>query len=242
MIWIIGGTSEGRKLAHNIKDLDNFVVTVATESGKEFLDTDNYKVGRMTPEQMENFVDENNIKVIVDLTHPFAKIVSENAKIVAENKNIDYIRYSREKINSEEGIVVSSYEECYEYIKDLEGTFFFTTGSNNIKDFEKVRGNNKFIYRILPAMESIQKCVDNNVHIRDIVAILGPFSVDYNVAMFKEYKADYVVMKDSGKTGGTNNKIEACRRLNIKPIIIDREDENGFKNLEELESYIRKNY
>ena len=61
MIWIIGGTTEGRSLVERIKDKDNFIVTVATESGKEFLDTDNYKVGRMTLEEMNQFIIDNKI-------------------------------------------------------------------------------------------------------------------------------------------------------------------------------------
>ena len=31
--------------------------------------------------------------------------------------------------------------------------------------------------------------------------------------MFKEYGANYVIMKDSGSTGGTMEKIKACERI-----------------------------
>ncbi|HEY4544555.1 MAG TPA: precorrin-6A reductase [Tissierellaceae bacterium] len=242
MIWIIGGTTEGRSLVERIKDKDNFIVTVATESGKEFLDTDNYKVGRMTLEEMNQFIIDNKIKVIIDLTHPFAKIVSANARKVASDNNIEYIRYTREYVNIENGILVDSYEDAFEYLKDIKGTVFFTTGSNMISEFERVRGTNRFIYRVLPAIESINKCVENNVHIKDIVAMVGPFSKDMNIAMFREFKPDYIVTKDSGKIGGTDEKIEACLELGIKPIIIKRDLEEGFKSLIDLEKYIREKY
>ena len=42
MIWIIGGTSESRRLIDRIKDLDNYIVTVATESGKDFINVQNF--------------------------------------------------------------------------------------------------------------------------------------------------------------------------------------------------------
>ena len=110
MIWIIGGTSEARKLVDNIKDLNNFIVTVATESGREFIDTDNLVVGRMSYEDMEEFIDENRIEAIVDLTHPFAKVVSANAKKIANSKKIYYIRYTRERSSYTYGISLNSYE------------------------------------------------------------------------------------------------------------------------------------
>lgn len=242
MIWIIGGTSEARKLVSKIDDLNNFIVTVATDSGKEFIKSDKLKTGRMSYEEMGNFIDSNNIEVIIDLTHPYAKIVSANAKKIAEEKEIDYIRYVREKSNYTSGVILDSYEEAYEYLKNIKGTVFFTTGSKNIKDFEKVRGDNRFIYRILPALESINECIKYDIHIRDIVAAVGPFSLDYNKAMFKEYNSNYVIMKDSGATGGTLERIKACEELGIVPIIINREEENGISNLEELEDIIRTKY
>lgn len=60
--------------------------------------------------------------------------------------------------------------------------------------------------------------------------------------MFKEYDSDYVIMKDSGRTGGTLERIRACEELDIVPIIISREDENGVTSLEELEDIIRTKY
>lgn len=240
MIWIIGGTSEARELVDRIRDLeDKFIVTVATESGKEFLDIKNLEIGRMNLEEMENFIQEKKIGLIVDLTHPFAKIVSENAAWAAENMSIDYLRYSRPRIDSKSGVILNSYEEAYDYIDKLESTIFFTSGSNNIEEFEKVKGKSKHIYRILPARESLNKCIENQVHIRDIVALVGPFSLQANKSMFQEYKAEYVVMKDSGKKGGTEEKIKACEELGIIAIIIAREKEEAVGNLDELENQIR---
>lgn len=198
-------------------------------------------VGRMDYKEMKEFVEEYKISLIVDLSHPYAEIVSKNARKVAEDQNIEYIRYVRKKIDStSKTIYVNSYEECYKYISNISGTVFFTTGSKNIGDFEKVRGSNRFIYRILPALESIEECRKYNVQLRDIVAVLGPFSKEYNKIMLKEYRADYLVTKDSGKQGGTMEKLEACEELGIIPIIIGREDEEGIDDLKQIEKRIRE--
>lgn len=243
MIWIIGGTSEGRELVHRLGNNNKYIITIATEGGKEFLDSNNIFVGRLSKDEMKQFALDNNINAIVDLSHPYAKIVSENAKIVSEELKIEYLRYVRKKAdNNENAIYLKSYEECYKYLGKIEGNIFFTTGSKNIGDFEKVKGKNRFIYRILPALDSLVECRKYNIKMEDIVSILGPFSIEFNKIMFEEYKADYVIMKDSGTRGGTTEKIQACEELGIKAIIIGREEENGFHSLEALEKVLKDKY
>ena len=241
MIWIIGGTSEARELVDRIEDLDFYIVTVATEEGREFISTDKLVVGRMEYNEMKSFSMTHNISLIVDLTHPYAKIVSSNAKKLAKELKIKYIRYVREITSkNSNSIYLKNYEELYEYISGIKATVFFTTGSKNIADFEKLKANNRFIYRVLPALESIKICNECGISIKDIVAVLGPFSKEYNKVMFNEYKADYVVMKDSGIKGGTLEKIRACQELGIITIIIGREKEEGINNLDEIELAIRE--
>lgn len=235
MIWIIGGTTEARELASKLKESDDYIITVATEGGLDFLDTDKVFVGRLSLDEMTRFAKERKIEAIVDLSHPYATIVSHNAKKVSDELGIKYIRYVRKKSEYPDDVVyLNSYEECYEYLKNVKGTVFFTTGSKNVGDFEKVRGDNRFVYRILPAIESIEICNIHNVHMRDIVAILGPFSVEFNKSMLLEYKAEYCVMKDSGKNGGTMEKLQACQHLGVVPIIIGRDDEEGISNLDTI--------
>lgn len=241
MIWIIGGTTEARELIDSLGDFNDYIVTIATEGGKEFLNTDKIFIGRLNKDQMISFAKDNNIHMIVDLSHPYAKIVSDNAKLVAKELNIEYLRYVRKRTDfNEDEIYLNSYEECYEFLSNVKSTVFFTTGSKNIRDFEKIRGNNRFIYRVLPALESIQICNDNNIHMNDIVAILGPFSKDLNKALLKNYKADYCVMKDSGDVGGTLEKVLACRELGIKAIIIGRKEEEISIDLKTIEKIILK--
>ncbi|NLL81652.1 MAG: precorrin-6A/cobalt-precorrin-6A reductase, partial [Tissierellia bacterium] len=157
MIWIIGGTSEARKLIARLGDFNNYILTIATEDGKEFFDTDNLFIGRLSKDEMIDFAKENKIDMIVDLSHPYAKIVSENASFVSEELGIEYVRYVRKiAVHDRDNIYLNSYEEAFDYLSNVKGTVFFTTGSKNIKDFEKVRGDNRFIYRVLPALESIE--------------------------------------------------------------------------------------
>lgn len=234
MIWIIGGTTETHELVEKLKGKRDYIITVATESGKEVLGDERVVVSRLSKEDMIKFIMDNNITTLIDMSHPYAVEVSKNAKEAAKNCGIEYIRYLRESAELEDAIVFSNMEECMDFLKGIKGNVFFTTGSKNIKDFEKVRGENRFIYRVLPSLESIEECVKNGLKLKDIVAILGPVSCELNEGMFKEYKSEYVVMKDSGIKGGTREKILACRKLGITPLVIGRVEEKGFDSIDKL--------
>ena len=160
-------------------------------------------------------------------------IATKDASIACD---IKYIRFVRAKtLSVDENIIeVKSIECCKDYLKSINGTVFFTTGSKNIVDFEKVKRDNIYIYRVLPSKFSIDECVENNIELKNIIAILGPFSETLNISLFKEYHVDYVVMKDSGEKGGTKEKLTACQKLGIKVIMIGRETEIGVSDIEKL--------
>ncbi len=235
MIWIIGGTSEAKELINRLNGKRDFIVTVATYSGAEMLGGNATLVGRMDHAEMVQFIREMSVDTIVDLSHPFALEVTENARAAGKATGAEYIRFVRKSSEMEGCIFVDSTEGCALYLKSIKGCVFFTTGIKNIKDFEKVRGTNRFVYRVLPSVFSMQECVDRGVRMEDIIAILGPLSEDMNYQMFRAYRADYVVMKDSGKEGGTTEKVNACKRLGITPIVITRQNkETGLDDMDEL--------
>ena len=235
MIWIIGGTTETRTLIKSLEGKIDFVVSVATYSGAEMLGQSNVVVKRMNLQEMLQFIADNSISTVVDMSHPYAVEVTQNAKAVCNSAGIRYIRFVRRSSEVQEAVYVASVEACTDYLQGIASNIFFTTGINNIKDFERVRGNNRFIYRILPSSFSIQACIENNIKMQDIVAILGPVSEGLNYQMFKDYNASYVVMKDSGKEGGTGEKLRACKRLGIVPIVIGRQqEENGIEDMDRL--------
>ncbi len=240
MIWIIGGTSETNRLLKLLGPEQESIVTVATETGAAFIKNRQPVVGRMDQKQMTAFIKKQDIYVIVDLSHPYAIEVTKNAKQAAESTGTKYIRYLRSTTDTTDTKTLTSLNQCLSFLKIITGTVFFTTGSKHISEFQAVRGNNRFIYRILPAPESLAICRNNHVDMKDIVAILGPFSQEMNQVMFQEYKADYVIMKNSGNPGGTDEKIKACRQLGITPVIIERPPEEGFNDLQSLAEFLQQ--
>ncbi|MBU3143721.1 precorrin-6A reductase [Clostridium sp. CF012] len=236
MIWIIGGTTESTILISKIKGKLKYIISVATYSGSEVIDDvdENIVVSRMNYEAMLEFIKIQNIETVIDMSHPYAIEVSENAQLACKKNNIKYLRFARKKTEFENVVYVNSVSECVEFLKGVQGHVLFTTGIKNIKDFEKVKDKHRFIYRVLPTIFSIQECVNNNIKMKDIIGMLGPFSEGLNISIFKEYNADYVVMKDSGHIGGTPQKIGACFKCGITPVVIGREFEDGIDDIDKL--------
>lgn len=231
MIWIIGGTVETRHLIKKIKR--KYILTVATlDGGREFKE---FKpvVKRMSLSEMICFIKQNKIDLIIDLSHPYAEEVTINAKQAARECNIKYLRYERSRSDLKGCRVFASYDECNSYIQNLNGIFLFTTGSKHIGLFEKNKQDRKYIYRILPSKLSIDECLKNGVDMDRIIAIKGPFSKEFNKAILKEYNIDYIVLKNSGKEGGVEEKIMAAKELNVVPLVIDRHEKESL-NLDEI--------
>ena len=100
-VLIFAGTTEGRILAeyasaHSIRCF----VSVATDYGKSLLEKlDNITVltGRMDEKAMEHFIEEKDIRLVIDATHPFAREVTENIKEACEKARThpEAVRYVR---------------------------------------------------------------------------------------------------------------------------------------------------
>ena len=185
-VLVIAGTTESRQVIEKLlgeNPNERILASVATELGKEMLleyDIDVH-VGRLDQDGFLALLKENPCEKIIDASHPFAKIVSETVKKVAESADIPYERYERTNLQYDyEGIVhVKDVQEAITLLNELKGNVFLTTGVNTA-------------------------------------------AVEDNVRLIRETEAEVLVSKDSGKTGGVDVKVEACRQTGIKMILIDR--------------------
>lgn len=124
-IAVFAGTTEGRRIAEFLEDFPVQVfISIATEYGRDSLGTyRNARVlcGRMEQEQMEAFLEQNQIDLVVDATHPFAKIVTENLRNACQSCQTEYIRCLREALPVGQGTGEESAENDYmtdRYVED----------------------------------------------------------------------------------------------------------------------------
>lgn len=250
MIGLISGTSEGKEILSLLnKYTDDILVSTATEYGGELLKDYKYKILNTEPldvEDMKRLFKQNDINILIDATHPYAVEVSKNAMKICQELNIEYIRYERESIidkflNEDRVVEVDSYEELYEKLKNIHGTILNTTGSRNLDKILSLGLKNRIVHRVLPSLKVMEQCYALGVKLDDLIAIKGPISYELNRAFIREYDAKGILLKDSGREGGTEEKIRAALDEGISVFVIDRKKMNYkkvFYDKEELVNYI----
>ena len=72
---------------------------------------------------------------------------------------------------------------------------------------------------------------------RHLIAMQGPFSVEMNLALLKQTEAVWFVTKESGASGGFEEKLEAARLAHAVPVIVGRPYETG-ESLETVKTLI----
>lgn len=260
-IGIFGGTKEGRLLAEFCRDEDiDFAVSVATAYGEQILENTaifNNKVhaGRMNAQEMARWITREAITDVVDATHPFARAVSREIRSACIITKTKYLRLLREETeeNSSDAFPlswVSSFEEAAARLKQEllcspEKKALLTVGSKELTCFavEKALLPRIFV-RVLPSVEAIKTCQDAGFYGKQIIAMQGPFSTELNKALIRTVQASFLVTKESGKTGGFEEKIRAARECGCQVIAIKRpkehdcEEDEHRKSLEEIKQWL----
>ncbi len=242
-ILIFAGTTEGRELAERLAQAGvHCTVSVATEYGAQVLGPGNGRTvlqGRLTQEQMEFLIREEDFTCVVDATHPFATEVSEQIKKACEATGVEYLRLARNTEGDlpEDGFdvyEVDTMQEAAQVLRRLPGNLFLTTGSKDLPVLAEGIGDPERIYvRVLPSVESIQICMECGIPVNHFVAMQGPFTQEMNVATLRQIEAGAVLTKETGKVGGFDAKIAAAREVGI-PIVVVRNPERGSQNTDRL--------
>ncbi len=228
-ILVFSGTTEGRRLAECL--CENGVrctVCVATEYGEQVMEKREgltVRQGRMTWEEMKDFLSAGDFLAVVDATHPFATIVSDNIRKSMSESRIPYLRLKRlpnDPVEKQEDILFfSGHEACAEALKNTEGNILLTTGSKELAVYsgrEELRS--RLYVRVLPGTESLALCQDNGIAGKQIIAMQGPFSAELNEAIIRQYGIRCMVTKESGDNSGFPEKIQAARNTGTRVMII----------------------
>ena len=237
-ILIFSGTTEGRMLSQVLAENGIYcTVCVATEYGETIMpqmDKVTVHKGRMNVEEMLKFTEENEFAAVVDATHPFATAVSENIRESLIDTKIPYIRLQRDTgtITEKNGtIFCKSAAECAEKLMETEGNILLTTGSKDLGFYsEKASIKDRLFVRVLPGMESIALCEKNGICGKQIIAMQGPFSVEMNHALIRQFDIRCLVTKESGRMGGFLEKIKAAEQEEIKTFVIGNPEKQNTGN------------
>ena len=222
-ICLFAGTTEGRQLAGILHHCTDLTVCVATEYGEILLDgIDEITVhtGRMDADEMAQFFADKRFDRILDATHPYAQIVTENIRHAAERTNTPVLRILRETERQfGDAVYVPTVEAARDYLADKDGNIFLTTGSKELASYVGL-DMSRIWARVLPTVSSLEACAAAGIASAHIIAAQGPFSEEINIAQMNMIGAKYMVTKSSGRNGGFDEKIRAAKAIGAVSVII----------------------
>lgn len=227
-ILIFAGTTEGRKLSEYLAAANvAHTVCVATEYGEIVLKENPFvKVhrGRMNQEEIKKFIQDKKFDVVVDATHPYAELVTNNIQVAVQDLDVSYLRLKRTihtDTQQERVFFFDSNKACAKALEEMQGNILLTTGSKELAEycaFEEVK--NRLFVRVLPSVESITLCTKQGICGQKILAMQGPFTTEMNEAIIHQYKISCLVTKQSGNLGGYQEKLNAAKNTNIPVFVV----------------------
>ena len=271
-LGIFGGTWEGRQLAEFCQERGFLaVISVATPYGARLLREDQYltvHAGRMDGQAMCRWIKENQIRQVIDATHPFAGQASENIREACKALRVSYQRLLREESqyqgkeqdngrgggsssgDSLKGEIfwVGSVEEAAIFLErelacHQERKALLTTGSKELFSFARIKeGADRLYARVLPSPEGLKACREAGILESHIIGMQGPFSYQMNFAILRHTQAFYLVTKESGRPGGFQEKVDAALDLGCQVIVVGRPKREQGKSLAEIKEQLEKEW
>ena len=246
-VIIFGGTTEGRRLAefcgeHKIQT----VVCVVSEYGEMLVpESPSVRVIRKALEkgEMEALFVAEKPSLVLDATHPYARVVTENVTQVCQKMGIVWYRVLRkselETKNADSIVTVDSVDQAVEWLKSHEGTVLVTTGSKELVKYTAIPDYKERIFaRILPDSQALLNSETLGFPRNHMIAMQGPFSLEMNIATMRMTGANYLVTKESGHAGGFLDKIHAAEVVGATALVIGRPLKETGISLEEACQYL----
>ena len=129
----------------------NHNTCLAKKSVKKVQESSVIKVlrGRMDRYQMEEFIRNQGIHLVIDATHPHARLVSEEIQEACGRTGVRLERCLRaegEQNKARDWVEVDSIQEAVSFLSSVSGVIFVTTGSKELEALCQIPDYQKRVY------------------------------------------------------------------------------------------------
>ncbi len=229
-LWVFAGTSDGNQLAQHLCDTGyQVVISTATKHGAKLARQKcphaSIWNGPSGIEIRKQALLVNQASVIIDATHPYANIMSKQLISLAEELNIPYFRFERpSELDETSTTSYSTAIAASMHAITIGQRIFLGIGYKELDTIMQIPGadTKQWFARVTAEPEFVQQALKAGIPQNHLCAIQGPFSKEFNLALWRSWKIECVITKDSGAAGGFNAKLEAARELNIPLLVIQR--------------------
>ena len=254
-VMVMAGTKDAANIIKKLSSTGKFniLATTTTDYGADIAKAagaDKIISKGLTLEELVEVINTDNISILIDATHPFAAIATHNAIESSNITGTKYLRFERPLEDFKENDLiheVSSFKEAALKAEELtKGRVLHLAGVSTLKPIIEKIDSSRLFARVLPSVDSIQKCINMGLKQENIIAMQGVFSKKFNKTLFEEYDISLIITKESGETGGTLSKISGAVELGIDVVLVTRpkvtglENKDIFTDLEEIVEFMLK--
>lgn len=201
-ILIFGCTPEGLATARMLRCRGRQVVfSVTSEYARARLPVGSLcHVGKLDPDAMLHYIQEVNPHRIVDATHPYAVIASQNILSCAQALGIPCQRLQIKAVGEAWRDAVEwvyTPEEMIHAVQRETCNILLGIGRDAIRDFGMPVDMSRLYPRIAPIPQSVADCLKLGFPEENIIAMQAPFSKALTMALFDEKNIGAVVVRDA---------------------------------------------
>ncbi|NYF52459.1 cobalt-precorrin-6A reductase [Tunturiibacter gelidoferens] len=235
-ILILGGTGEGIELATrlaNRKDL-RAISSLAGRVREPKRPEGVVRVGGFGGvDGLASYLAKENIRMVVDATHPFAVQISRNAELACARLGLPLIGFIRPpwvQTKADLWHEVADFREAATLVDLQKGRVFLSIGRQELGSFT-VCHSTWFLIR------AIEEPTGPLPDLHEILLRRGPFNLDDELQLLRDHSIDRVISKNSGGSA-TYTKIEAAQLLGIPVVMVKRPVKHAIVTVETLEEVI----
>ena len=147
---------------------------------------------RLDLDEICNLLSGNLYSYVIDATHPYAAIISENARSACIKTGTPYFRLLRgttdnNVLNNDNIITFPDTIQAAKYLNKTTGRILLTTGSKDLHIFcNGIKDTKRITARVLPSVQAIETCTNAGLEGRQVIAMHGPFSKELNIAIINK--------------------------------------------------------
>jgi cobalt-precorrin-5B (C1)-methyltransferase len=168
--------------------------------------------GALDEEAMRLFCEQHDIRLIVDAAHPFASQLHQTIALVAEALHIPVIRY--ERIYPPRDPSITWIDDYSQIPRDIH-SLLATTGVQSIGRLKYLEPQGvKVYYRILNRESSVALAQKQGASLDQLCYYDHPDNIPV--------EAEAILLKESGVSGGFQEKVDAAKKRGMRIIVLKR--------------------
>jgi precorrin-6A/cobalt-precorrin-6A reductase len=237
-VLILGGTGEAWELAAQLTTRDDLTVisSLAGRVSQPKLPLGIVRIGGFGGVTgLVSYLADENIKVVIDATHPFAAKITGNAEAACNALSIPLIALQRPPWEPEKEdlwCTVPDVQAAVSVVNHKHNRVFLSIGRQDLGAFSSC-GEAWFLVRAID--EPTEKLPANS----KLILRRGPFSLDDELELLRSESIGLVVSRNSGGTA-TYSKIQAARVLQIPMVMIDRPQKHKIPTVARPDDVLQK--